>query len=369
MLNSLVEILKFNKMASTIDFSSLTLNSEEARSTSELVFESAWKSPDLNECHDVQTGIQMDKYIPIMGKVGLVGQVDPGDCSTNSAPQIPTSQKQWTPKLISYRIEHCQDQIPDLLKFWKKSMIALKIWEDVDDEMIAFVTARASEATYESILRITSFGDVDASPVGDATGNELLTAGTDKTYFNMLDGLWKQIFDDQAGAAESYRHTISENAGVDKATQLNLSSTAAYDAFRDMYENISPEAMTKELQFQCTRTLFNNYLTYLETEQKTHSLEKLESGQRVLRFRGYKVIERTDWDRNIQTYQDLGTTYYLPHRAILTYKENIPVGTSDTESMESFESHYDRTDKKHYIDSAYRVDIKILLNEELACAY
>ena len=56
-------------------------------------------------------------------------------------------------------------------------------------------------------------------------------------------------------------------------------------------------------------------------------------------------------------------------RAILTDLMNIPVGTSDTESMQEFESHYDKTDKKHYIDVAYKIDMKILLEYAMAVAY
>jgi hypothetical protein len=357
-------------MASSIDYSSLTLNVEEARETSDLVFESLFAAPNsLTEVHDIRTGIQMDKYIPIMGQFGLVGQVDPGDCSTNSVGQIPTSQKQWSPKLISWRLEHCEAQVPDLLKFWKKSMIAKNLWEDVNNERVAFISDRALNATYQSILRLTSFGSTTASAVGAGSGDENLTAGTDATFFTPINGIWKQVFTDQAGSALIYRHTITENGLASKALQLDLGATAAYDAFVAMYEGIAPEAMEKDVKIQCTRTLFNNYLTYLETQQKTHSLEKLENGQRALTFRGIQVIERADWDRNIQTYFDLGTTYDMPHRALLTYNENIPVGTSDTESMDSLDSFYDKKDKKLYIDSAYRIDVKILLEEEIAVAY
>src|SRR6056297_2796021 len=97
-------------MASKIDFSTLNLNEEEARMTSELVFERTYKRPELTDVHMIQTGVEMDKYIPILGQFGLVGQVDPGSCSTNSeTSQIPTSEKQWELKLVSYRMAHCQD--------------------------------------------------------------------------------------------------------------------------------------------------------------------------------------------------------------------------------------------------------------------
>lgn len=357
-------------MSSINDYSNLTLNSDEARETSDLVFESLFASPNsLAEIHDIRTGVIMDKYIPIMGQFGLLGKADPGDCSTNAGGQIPISQKQWTPKLISYRLEHCEAQVPDLLKFWKKNMVALNLWEDVDNEKMAFISERALKGTYESILRLTSFGDTNATAVGAGSGSETLTAGTDETYFTPINGLWKQIFTDQSGSALIYRHVIAKNSEVTKAAQLALGSTDAYDTFCAMYEGIAPEAMDKDNQIQCTRTLFLNYMKWLETTQQAFSLDKTENGQRMLTFRGLRVVERADWDRNIQTYHDLGTTYYLPHRAILTYNENIPIGTSDTESLDTLDSFYDKVDKKWYVDSAYRIDLKILLEAEIACAY
>jgi hypothetical protein len=357
-------------MASSLDYTNLTLNSDEARETQDLVFESLFAAPNsIANVHDIRTGVQMDKYIPILGQFGLVGKADPANCGVNDGGQIPMSQKQWTPKVISWRLSHCEGEVPDLLKFWKKNMVALNMWEDIDNEKVAFISDRVLNATYQSILRLTSFGDTTASAVGSGSGSEVLTAGTDATYFTPINGLWKQVFADQAGSALIYRHTIAKNAEATKAAQLALGSSDAYDAFVAMYEGIAPEAREKNLAIQCTSTLFLNYMKYLETNQVNFSLEKLENGQKVLQFRGMQVIERADWDRNIQTYHDLGTTYYLPHRAIMTYNENIPIGTSDTESLENVDSFYDKTDKKLYIDSAYRIDMKILLEAEISVAY
>ena len=109
-------------MGSIIDFSSLTLNTEEARDVSEVVFEATFEGKILNQVHAIQTGIEMDRFIPFLGGYGLVGKADPGGCDVNAiSATIPTSQKTWGPKLISGRLTHCQADIPDLLKFWKKA--------------------------------------------------------------------------------------------------------------------------------------------------------------------------------------------------------------------------------------------------------
>lgn len=356
-------------MASKIDFSELNLNEEEARSTSELVFEEVYSKPEILEAHDIQTGVEMDKRIPIMGQFDLVGQVDPGDCSTNEGGTIPTSEKTWTPKLISFRLTHCQAELPTLLKFWKKSRIAKNTWEEVDNEMLAFVTDRALDATAESILRIADFGDVDATAVGDG-GAENLTAGVDKTYFNMLNGMWKQVFTDQAGDAEIYRYTISENGEASKAAQDALATDRALKAMRSMYNNIDARAHNGNLVFQMTRSMFNNWQDYLEDKSLSFMLERTEEGKVTQwSYRGIPIVVRSDWDRYIRTYKNLGATFELPHRIVLTDLMNIPIGTSDEESMKDFTSHYSLDDKKHYIDVAYKLDMKILLEYAMAVAY
>lgn len=356
-------------MASIIDFSSLTLNTEEARSLSECVQEQLYSKPELNAVHNVQTGVEMDKYIPILGKYGKVGKVDPGSCGVNAeSSQIPTSQKQWAPKLISGRLTHCQTDIPDLLKFWKKARIAANTWEEVDNEMMAFINDRLVDAILESIFRITEFGDTAAEVVGSGG---YLTAGTTKTYFNMLSGMWKQIFTDQALATPlSYRYTIDENAGGDKATQLALASDRALKIFRDLYENADTRIFEgNSPKYQVTKSIADNWRSFMEDKSLAFMLDRTEKGSTTMSYRGIPIIERKDWDRTIRTDHNLGDTYYLPHRAILTDINNIPIGTSDEQSLTTLESWYEKKDKAHYIDFAYKIDQKNLQEELLAVAY
>jgi len=354
-------------MASTIDYSSLNLNSEEAREQSELVFDRVYTAPEIEQVHAIQTGVEMDKYIPILGQYGLVGKLDPGSCSTNAETgQIPVSEKQWTPKLISFRISHCQDDLPNLLKFWKKSRIAKNTWEEVNNEMMAFINDRVTDAVKQSILRISSFGDTAAEVVGSG-GN--LTAGTTKTYFNMLNGFWKQVYTDQAGSADIYRYTITEN-GEASYTAQELTAGKALTIFRALYNNIDSRAFEgANLVFEVTKSVFDNWQDFMEDKSQVFQLDRTENGSTKWSYRGIPIVIRYDWDRMIKTYHDNGTTYHLPHRVVLTDLNNIPIGTSDTESMTSFESWYDKTDKKHYIDVAYKIDMKILQEYALAVAY
>jgi len=354
-------------MAEIIKFEDLTLNVEEARGANEMIFEDIYARPEIEQVHGIQLGVDMDKRIPILGQFGLLGKLDQGGCAINNeTDQIPVSQKTWTPKLISGRLTHCQDDIPNLLKVWKKSMIAKGIWETVDNEMVSFIEARVANAITESILQKTSFGNTAAEVVG---AGGYLTAGTDNDYFTPLNGIWEQIFIDQSGPALIKRYKIDENSGTSKEAQLELAPEAALNAMRYMYNNIDPRAFSGNLVMQLSRTLFTNWINFLESKSLVHQLDRIENGASKFSYRLIPIVVRYDWDRNILAYHDLGTTYYLPHRAILSDINNIPIGTSDKESFTTFDSFYDKFTKKWYVDYAYRLDAKILQENLIAVAY
>lgn len=355
-------------MASQINFAGLTLNSDEARDASQVIFETFYTRPELTRIHAIQTGVLMNRYIPILGQLGLVGKVDPGGCSTNAVSVTTASNKQWTPVLVSGRISHCQADVPDLLKFWSKDMTAKDVWANVDQAMWNYITGYMSEAVLNSVIRLAEFGDTAAEVIGSGG---TLTAGTDKTYFNSLNGVWKQFFTDQAGSALTYRYTIAENSGATYALQSALADDRAYQVMKDLYDNCDSRMFADGRMpvFQITRSLWNNWVAYVENKSGAYRPELLQDGTTKETFRGVPIVVRHDWDRIIKAYYDNGTTLYLPHRAILTDLNNIPIGTSDEESMSSFDSIYDPVTKKHYMDFAYRLDCKILEEYAFAGAY
>ena len=78
---------------------------------------------------------------------------------------------------------------------------------------------------------------------------------------------------------------------------------------------------------------------------------------------------RYDWDRFIKDHQNDGSKYYLPHRAILTTKSNIPIGTLNAEDLAKLDVFYDRVNKQNIIDAAYTLDAKHLEPYMTVAAY
>lgn len=350
------------------EFTNLTLNNEEARSDADLIKVNPYYAPELTRIHGIQTGVIMDKYIPILGQFEDIGKIDPGSCGVNAfTDALPVSQKTWTPKLISSRITLCVDDIPAKLKFWMESNKASKRWEQINSPLKQFILDRTQEAVTRAIIRIAEFGDTGAKVVGSGG---YLTAGTVAALFTMLDGMWKQIFTDGALVTPLiYRYTISENTEGTKAAQLLLADDTAYKVFKAMDENLPPEAEAGNNVFQITKSLWDNWVSYIENKAGAYRPELLQDGMTKETFRGRPIIVRKDWDRMIRKYHDLGATYYFPHRAILTDINNIPVGTSDTESFTSLDAFYWKKDKAHYTDVAWREDCKLLQENSITVAY
>ena len=356
-------------MAALINLSSLTLNPQEALNANQAIFEKLFAKPALQDAHTVATGIQMQTQIPFYGQFGLVGKKSLGSCNVNAETVASiATQKYWTPQLINFRLTHCQEDISQLFKMWKRAESALQTWEEMDNEQVAFLSDLTVDATLESILRITSFGDTGALNV---SGGGDITNGTSVLYFTMLEGIWEQVFTGVA-AGTLPRYSITENGGATYNTQDNLAADRALLAMRDTYNQLDSRARTSGLLvYQMTDSLFKNWLSYLEDKSLAFTLQRTEEGKGTDRYsyRGIPIVVRYDWDRNIRAYLDTGTKWAFPHRLILTPLNNVPIGTSDESDLSNLDMFYDRTDKKHYTDVAYYIDAKLLENYMAAVAY
>jgi hypothetical protein len=275
------------------------------------------------------------------------------------------TEKFWDPALIRTRLYHCQEDIDQLFKMWKRNADALKTWDTMDPGQNEFLIDLTTDALYAAILRITSFGDINEDVIG--AGN--LTAGLDKLYFTMIDGLWAQLID-AVGSGTAPRYTIAENAGASYAAQNNLAGDRALHVFRNLYENIDSRAFRDgNLVFQVTNSLLLNWQTYLETASLAFTLDRTEKGATIYNYRGVPIIPRYDWSNNIKSYFDTGAKLYLPHRALLGPITNIPIGTSDEGNFTDLNMWYSKDDKKLYTEIAFYIDCKLIEDHMVAVAY
>lgn len=350
-------------MATKIDVSALTLNPQEATEVSQAVMELVFVQNTLSEYHEIETGVQHQQQIVFVGQLGIGGEALTG-CTPAEQDALALTQKYWTPALIAGRFSHCQNDLNKLMKLFTKAQRANPDYFDKEgSEEMNLLAGAISESIKTSVNAKVWFSDTAADHV---SGAGVFTNGTNLGLFNQIDGLWKQIFAD--GNIPVY--TISENAGANYAAQA-LSAGKAYTILQNLYNKADTRLKGAENKyFKVTQSIYDNYYDYLEsTEQSGGNLIITQGGVTTLTYRGIPVVAESEWDRLVALYQNDGTKYNLPHRAILTVKENVPVATLNESDMETLESWYEKKDKSNYVDFAYFLDAKMLESYLISVAY
>ena len=350
-------------MASKIDVSALTLNPQEATEVSQAIVEQTFVMSELNDIHEVMTGIQMKEQIVFVDQMGIGGEALT-NCTPAEQEGLALTQKYWDPALIAGRLVHCQNDLNKLLKLFQKAQRTNPDYFDKEgSQELGLLATAVTESIKVSVNAKIWYADT----VADTFANSgVFTNGTNLGLFNQFDGLWKQIFAD----GNIPKYTISENAGASYSAQA-LASGKGLTILKALYNNSDARLLgNTDAQFVVTRSIYDNYLDSLETIENTGgNIVVTQEGKRELFYRGYKVVMQNEWDRLQNLYQNNGTKVNLPHRAILTVKSNIPVGTLSDTDLQTLDSWYEKKDKSNYVDYAYFLDAKHLESYMSSVAY
>jgi hypothetical protein len=343
----------------------LTFNGQEAKDIGEAVIESIFENPAVADLMTVYDGIVTKKQIPFLGTLSKITKIDAGCGSGVSANNIPMTEKFWEPENLKIWLQLCAEDL--LNSFW---VYAQKLGMDRSDvtgtTIASFVVERMTAAAQEDLLRIIWFNDKAADNV---SGGGVITNGVSLTDYNIIDGLWKQIFD-VVTATPARKIAISENAGANKAAQLNLAAGKALTTFQKMIAAADSRLKSApDKILLCTTTLLENYATYLESQGADASFIRIENGYSTLRYRNITIYGIDFWDRTIQADFDNGTTYDLPNRALLTTKMNLAVGSDRLADSESFKVYYSEDTELNNFKGKYRVDAKLLQDYLIQVAY
>jgi len=357
-------------MATAFDNGTFTFNPEELKDLKQIINELTFNHPSISDVHYVEQGIKYDKQIVFAARMGLLGKALES-CTPNAAEGITLTNKFWTPKLFDFRITHCSadvDSQDKLFNQWLKvNPDFYNIFEGSASSVGAYLVGLVEEASREDILTKIWFSDTTAATY---TGSGVFTNGTDLDFFNVIDGLFKQIFVDVPTSAANYV-AITKNAAATYALQA-LAAGEGMATLKAMYGKADSRLRgASGVEFLVTRTLFDAYLNDLESTQNTGAGNTFinEKGQLTLTYRGIPVKLMDIWDNTINTYQNNGTKWYRPHRAILTVPTNIPVGTPSEGDFGSVDAFYDKVTKMNYVDGAYGLDTKHLQNYLTVAAY
>jgi len=340
-----------------IDLSKFTFTAEQIRDINELVFDQIIHAPELDYIHTIHPGIVFDKEVGFLTGGGLVGVAAQGCDPTPQDFQIGSRMVKWQPKRWEVLISECYTELEQTAALYamKNGVMTADL---TDTDYMAIVVEFLSQSIRDFFYRVAWFGDTAAENVTD--GGQI-TNGVDVDYFTLIDGFWKQL---TAGvtANSALGVTIAANAKASKALQMNdFTTQEAHDTLAAMYYGAPIEMRASgNMRFLVTQSVADKYQQYLSGLGIESQYKNLVDGIPALTFAGIPVIPLPIWDKMIQSYQDLGSTFYKPHRAVLIEKLNLGIGTGSTGALDDLDIWYDKTSRKNYVQAMDTIDAKLL---------
>jgi hypothetical protein len=351
-------------MAGLFDPTSIAFDGKQVQDFNELIMEEVYQKPSLREFMTIYTGIKAKTQIGFMGRLGLVGAVSAGCAPDENTSQVDTSEKTWDPAFIEDRFVQCwKDLLPS---FWawglqngvKKADLTATDYADFLSEVLI-------DAMQEAVLRISWFSDKSAqnyngSPVG------VITNGVPIKYFNAIDGIWDQLFAiATATTARKNSNLSTKNAQATYADQAfnstDTTNKVATNAIADVKYKADLRARNNpDFRIMVTQSVFDQYAKELRTQSLDASFIRIENGYSTLIFEGTPVIALDFWDRNIDSYFNNGTKWYLPHRILGTTKANLAIGAEEESDFSTFVMFFDQKERKNYTDIGFSIDAKVL---------
>lgn len=355
-----------------LDVQNLTLSPVEATELGKFIFEHLLETGDIATYHDVQTGIFYKEQIPFVGTLGLVGKKVTGCLPVANEGKVTFTEKFWEPELIGDRFENCAVDANRLFKaFKRKQKINPDFFNNIGSEEESVILTLIEGAMRLMINRKIWFDDKTIENVSDGG---YLKDGVDTDYFNVINGLWKQIISIDIPTTSPLYVPIAQNATATYALQQTLPEDFAIKLFRTMWNRSDSRlkqaiAKGEKIFLHVTPEIAENWADYKEDKSLVFTLANAEGGGLMDMYRRVEIVTRYDWKADIEAYFDNGTKYHLPNRALMTTASNIPVGTLSTEDLNTLTSEYDAYRKINFIDFDLMLDAKFLQPYMAVAAY
>lgn len=348
-------------MAQIIDFSQFTVDNGAIRDLNELLFTSVFNDPNLEDVVTIVKGVENGKKLGYIDSIDDVGEAGGGCDPTYSNVKINGYEKKW--ELGEWQIpkSFCYEELSNTLA--KYGMKPGTMRGDLQNTPYwdKFLIPLLQKAITDMFWRFTWFGDKDAKSTTDSGS---IKDGVNVKLFQTCDGLWKRL--EAIIAANAAQKTeIAANAEASYTLQKSKirEEGVAIDIIDNMLADADGRIFDKEHAIYMTNSLYKALRAdvYRRTKYQLTS-EKLMDGILVSEYDGQTLFVLDIWDRMIKKYEDNGTKYNLPHRAVLASKDNLFAGTSDSGLFGQLDIVFNRETRKNSIYAGS--DIGTLIGED-----
>lgn len=344
------------------------LTTAEKLTMSELIFSKAFGVDDIQDTHRVVTGVRNGNLVPIL-KGGANYESFPFNTMANcNKPSCDIADEystyKWDLGLIECRVPICMRTFDEnFLIFWNEYR-QITPDPDLNTAFLQYLTDKFRENLRAAMWRVAYFGDTASA----------------SNLFNGFDGFFTQ-----GEANPDQLINIPKNAGATYALQ-QMTGQEVYDLLASMYTEAGEQPWFDEtiLEFRIPRIMATKLVTWLNglADSSMYNCDCLNpqaiTGRRVftvdgLRLFGLPVLVHKEWDGVINGTSELNggggaNARVNPNRAFLTYRDNLLIGTSETEALEYFDIFYDKMTNQIYLDGGSYIGAAIPLIDEYILA-
>lgn len=354
-----------------INPSDLTFSGEEIRSFSEAIIEQMVEYPQMDQLHTIIDGVVTKQQIAFLGHLSKITRKDLGCGNGKLDKNIPMSEKFWDPVNLKIWLSECWEQFENTFMVYYLKKGKEKPDLTTTEIFSQWLVEEVGDAGVKDAMRIAWFGDVAADNVADG-GH--LTAGVDPLDYTMLDGFWKQIFAEVA-ANPARRFTIDKNTQTTFANQAfndtDTTNKVATGIFNALFFKADRRLRANPNKaIWATRSLTDQYIIERQAVPNiSESYVRTETGIDSLMIQGVPVYVMDQWDDIIASDFVTATGAYLPHRAVMSTKDNLPIGFDTSIGPKDFDVFYDKMSETSNIKGLYKMDAKLLEDYMFQVAY
>lgn len=315
------------------EMNDFTVCEEDIRDLRDLINLSVLEYGSISEILTVDYGVWNGKVAGYLGQMGMVGKNKPMCKPDWDATKINTSKDAWLLGPVMVTEEICADDFVDTIVKWSMNTGTNKADMSNGDYMNVVVEPKLTEAMNNMVWRVAFHADTAADTVtnGGHISDTIDGEATDLDFFNMTDGIWKRVFAAVPTTSAHYVR-IAANYEATKALQMSaiLGDGVAMGIFDQLIYGASMTLRQRsDKMLLVTQSLADALARDIRQSNAGSDLqwESIFNGLlSATQYNTMTIVAVPKLDEMIQTFNDAGATFYLPHRAVFAAKEQLRLG-------------------------------------------
>lgn len=348
-------------------FTNLPLSPENLKSLRDAIIKKVLDDENLRRVLTIKR-VRTGEPLAIIGEMDAVGHAGAGCNPTYEQIGIGNSLQRWALGAWEIALEICYKDFEGTMAEY-----ALRAGTPIGDltgtEIMAIYLELLETQMRRMLWRLAWFGDTTAQNITDGG---VITDGEDVTLLTPNDGLWKRLFA-IATANASQKTAISANTAASYAAQKSAMLAAGYAT--GLVDNILLDA-SSAVNGAGAATLFINkkFADYLAHDIKVTykdnlPFERIFDGFYVGYYNGVEVAAIEAWDYLIDKYENTGSKWNLPFRAVLANPANLLLGVDKDDPISTPDIWFEKKDRMNYVYATGKIDTMVAQPDLVHVAY